>query len=519
MKQNTNFKIVVLGGGAAGWLTALFLRHLDNKFDITVIEDPSRPPIIAGESGTTTFATLLKSLKIDNEDFIKQTNATPKLGGRFKNWNGVGSEFIHCLQTDYAPWLDGFVEYVKLEPEENLSLGHMLIDLAKDREQDLYLSTILANNIPLAKAFYAYQFIEQNKVPFGASLEELPCIPMWHFESRAAAAYLKNIALSRDIKLIHGEYQCATQIENGDISSITLDGERNIVGDWFFDCSGFSRLLLDKVLKEPLIDYTDYFPARAVVAWWDEPCPCVTTNANAMKYGWSWNINLNHRSGNGYIYDPDHISLDQAVDEAENYYGYKIDPIANFSFTPGMMKQAWKNNVIAVGLSSGFLEPLEANGVQVIIDTLHSLQDIWRPTARFDEERRNAFNRRVFSTVDDIRDFLALHYRGKRRDTEFWKSHAYDKHRIPLSLTDKLERWRRWFDESSASLIMARGYSPTAWLMVIQALEIFDTSKLAERHSRLLDIGAKVLNNNYNRYKAIAEPFWTLEKWLENRHK
>ena len=510
-KNYTKTKIVILGGGTAGWITALYIRKLYPSLEISVIEDPKRPPIIAGESGTITFVKFLSNLKIDNIDFIKKTNATPKMGGRFKNWNGVGTEFIHSLQTDLNPHRYGFLQNTPVSP-----LGSLIFNFLKENESDLYVSTILANEIPLSKAFFAYNFIEENKVPFGSSCEEL-LSPMWHFESRAAAAYFKDVALSRNIELIEGEYKHASQKENGDITSLALEDGRIINGDWFFDCSGFSRLLLGKVLKEPLVDYTNYFPARAVVAWWDKAEPSVTTNANAMEYGWSWNINLRHRSGNGYIYDPDHITLDRAVQEAEKFYGYKIDPIANFSFTPGIVKHSWKNNVIGIGLSSGFLEPLEANGIQVIIDSLWAVEDLWRPNILDDlKERQTFFNQRVLKNTDDIRDFLSLHYRGKRRDTDFWKSHAYDKFRIPDSLNDKLSDWGKYHNGFRNAMVLCNGYSPTAWLMVLQALEIFSNDSLKSSRAQFLEDGKNSLNNSYKKRKKYVESFWTIEQWLKS---
>ncbi len=512
--STSSCKAIILGGGSAGWLTALFLQKNYPKVDITVVENPKQPPIIAGESGTTTFVSLLKHLNIDSNDFIRKVNATPKLGGKFTDWNGVGSEFIHCLQTDHAPWLDGWNAYVKSAPTEELSLGSMYSILNNEQEKDIFLKTIVANDIPLARAFYAMQFIEHNKIPIGAE-SELPCVPMWHFESRAAAAYFKDIGISRGIKLVEGEYQQATQDSNGNITDIQLDGERVLSADWFFDCSGFARLLMGKVIGEEIVDYTNYFPARAVVAWWDEPCYCVTTNAIAMKYGWSWNINLRHRSGNGYIYDPDHITLDQAIEEAEERFGKKIDPIANFKFTPGMMKRAWRNNVIAIGLSSGFLEPLEANGVAVIIESLYCLQDHWRPNDTFlRTERMNRFNERIWNITEDIKDFLALHYRGNRRDTEFWRSHGEDNSRIPESLNLKLKEWSKFFAGTQGEPWL-HGYSPTAWLMVLQGLKVFDPTTLANIHQKALPIGKKVLNINEARYRDLVAPFWTIDEWIQ----
>ena len=510
----SKFDAVVLGGGSAGWLTALFLQRSWPSLKIAVVEDPKRPPIIAGESGTTTFVSLMRYLKIDVDDFIKEVNATPKLGGKFTDWNGVGTEFIHCLQTDHAPWLDGWTDFADSElSKQDLRLGSLVNIMTAERHKDLYLRTLVANEIPLADAFLASMFIKENKVPFG-STSEIPCIPMWHFESRSAAAYFKKLALSRDITHIEGEYLSSVQQSDGNIEHIKIDSNREVYANWFFDCSGFARLLLGKVLNEEFIDYTNYFPARAVVAWWDDPCYCPTTNATAMQYGWSWNINLRHRSGNGYIYDPDHINLDQAIGEAEKRFNKKIEPIANFQFTPGIMKRAWSKNVIGVGLSTGFLEPLEANGVAVIIETLYALQDHWKPTSENNIRSIEHFNSRVFAITEDIRDFLALHYRGQRRDTEFWRSHAFDQNRTPETLSKILDSWSNFFTKNGPEPFV-HGYSPTAWLMVLQALQVFPSSFLAEVHAKNLSTGKAVLDINQNKYKTIVNPYWTIEQWIE----
>lgn len=517
MKLKSNSKIVIVGGGTAGWLTGLFIRRNWPTADITIVEDPNRPPIIAGESGNTTFLSLLRHLKIDNNEFIKEVNATPKLGGKFTDWNGVGTEFIHCLQTDYAPWLDGWSDYVtqNIDKDDDLTLGSLVSIMDNERSKDAYLKTIIGNNIPLADAFFATHFIKENKVPFGSSLD-IPCIPMWHFESRGAAAYFKKIGLERNINLVEGEYQNASRSENGNIHNILLSNNVSLEGDWFFDCSGFSRLLMGGVLKEPLVDYTNYFPARSVVAWWEEPCPCITTNAIAMKYGWSWNINIRCRSGNGYIYDPDHITLDQAIDEVNQRFSTKIDPIANFTFVPGMMRKAWKNNVFAIGLSSGFLEPLEANGVAVIVESLFGLQDYWNPSQKYYENSViDRFNDRIWYITQDIRDFLTLHYRGHRNDSEFWRSHNHDSFRVPDTLKEKLTLWEKFYQGKGPEPYIT-GYSPAAWLMVLQGLKIFDHSAIAELNKSLLPLGKKILNINEAKYKSMVDSCWTIHQWIKN---
>lgn len=311
MKPQSTSKIVILGGGVAGWLSALVVRKKFPSMEVSVVEDPNKPPIIAGESGTTTFVQLLQHIDIDFDDFVKHTKSTPKMGGRFKDWNGVGSEFIHCLQTDYAPWLDGWTDTEKAMSE--ITIGELKNIMVAERQKDLYQATLLGNNVPLADAFYANYFIKENKVPFGASRADLPIIPMWHNESRATAAYLKSIALQRNINLIEGTYVDAIQNDSGDITSLILDDNRTIEGDWFVDCSGFAQLLIRKKLGTKYTDYSKHFTHNSVIAWWDEPKYSVTTNATAMKYGWRWNINLQHRSGNGYIYDNNYITADQRL--------------------------------------------------------------------------------------------------------------------------------------------------------------------------------------------------------------
>lgn len=507
--HDKKYSTVILGGGSAGWLTALFLKRNWKNLEITVIEDPNKLPIIAGESGSTTFTDLLIHLNIDKSDFIKHTNATPKLGGRFIDWNGIDTEFLHVMQTDFTPWLDEWGRFIS--DQSNLTLSSFNRIFSQEHEKNLFLKTVLANDVPLSEMFLAGEFIRQDKVPFGAPLE-LPCIPMWHFESRAAAAYFKNIGIERGIKIVEGTYQTAFLKQNGDIESLSLVDGKTIYGDWFIDCTGFSRLLLEGVIGEKIVDYSHYFPARAVVAWWDDPCPSLLTTATAMRYGWSWNINLRHRSGNGYLYDPDHIDLDQAVAEAESRFDKKITPIANFKFTPGIVENSWRNNVIAVGLSSGFLEPLEANGVAVIIETLYALQDLWRPEVRDHEQNRKRFNQRTFAITQDIKDFLALHYRGHRNDTDFWLQHQHSD-RTPESLKNKLDDWAEYY-RSFKPEPRYYGYSSAAWLTVLQGLRLFSSDELKRLPKINIGIADKIIQNVRNRHSPIVDSCWKLEEWL-----
>lgn len=445
--------IIVLGGGTAGWLTAMTLSKLWPGTVVTVIEDPAKPPIIAGESGGMAIATIFKLLDIDIVEWENTVNATPKLGGIFYNWNGEGSVFHHALVHNYTDsWSKNFNSH---------------------EEQMFYLRTLIKNNIELCDVFTAGDFIKNNKVPFDNNLK--PLHPsMHHFDSRATAAYLKKIGLSRGITLVEASFTHCDKDENGNLTTMHFNNHPSLSADWFFDCSGFARLLLEKECNISNTDYSEIFPARAVVAWWDDSDLYSSTIATAMDAGWSWKIGLMHRSGQGYLYDPDILTEDQALAEVHKKFGNHIEPVAKLKFTPSILDEFWYKNVIGIGLSTGFLEPLEANGTGVIVDSLIALQMSFNPYDR-NFNNRSQFNNAVHRSYQTIKDFLSLHYRGKGLDTEFWKEQQSNPNRIPDSLRARLHDFEYFYRTNNIEYIQYMSqYGIESWLTVIQALDIID---------------------------------------------
>jgi tryptophan 7-halogenase len=497
-------KIVILGGGSAGWLTALFINKCYPNYNVSVVEDPNQPPIIAGESGSSTLTHMLHYLGIDIGDWVVNTNAMPKLGSEFYDWNGLGTKFTHGLINS---------SYDKNWVETDAGVNNTNLDFVAGFNKN-FIQTALVENIPLENIFYSNGLIHSNHLPIVKkytgkdqiiSYEHIIRF-MWHFDSRANANYLKNLGISRGINLIEGKYVDATQKNNGDIESLTLLDNRKVEGDFFFDCSGFSKLLLDKKFNIQYNDLTDIFPARSVIAWWNEqPEKINHTRVYAMKYGWSWNINLHHRAGNGYLYDPDLINADQAVSEIEEKFNIKINPVADISFTPSIIKKTWHKNVIAIGISGGFIEPLEANGLgQVLVALVNS-----------HKFQIDLYNKKMLDLQYEYVDFLALHYRGHRRDTEFWRSHANDKNRITPSLKNILEEWKdgiALFDN-----VRYQGYSYESYLMVGNGLGLIDKDKLKKR---LLTNDSKMLEKFYksfyqvnNNVKSVLKSSLELTEW------
>jgi hypothetical protein len=491
--------IAILGGGAAGWLTALFLKKLyPDTINVTVIEDPNKPPIIAGESGGISLSLFYRYLNIDIDEWIIKTNALPKLGGKFVDWNGVGTDFIHGS-------IDGSYD-------KNYSVNiPSFLGTNKD-----FVRCALAENIPIEEIFYNAKLISLNRLPMSLVSEGIDTL-MWHFDSRANVEFLKNIGLSRDITLLEDTYTHAQKFENGNIKSLHFSSGNLLEADWFFDCSGFSRLLLKKEINVPFIDLANLFPASSVVAWWDKESKLVNrTNITAMKYGWSWNINLYNRAGNGYVYDSAHITVDQAIQEATARFNTHIDPIAAFTYTPSIATEAWRNNVIAIGLSSGFVEPLESNGLSQVIMQLELLERYWNPRSDTSVEKL-LYNRYFTHLMNEIINFLLLHYKGHRRDTDFWKSHAYDSFRTTDTLKEKIEGWKNGaiLDDVLNSNI----YSFESYITVAQGLDLIDTSKLK---NRLLSKRQDIFKDFYKSHDYlklflthISNNSLSLEKWTQ----
>ena len=488
MKNST---VTILGGGTAGWLTALFVKEHWQSVEVTVVEDPDRPPIIAGESGGVALTYIYDRVGICPEDWVKKVNATPKLGGTFHNWNGKNSVFYHSLITDYTRVWEK--------------------DFPSIEERYYYLRALIGAGIPVADVTPTGKIMKENKVPFYKDMSSFQNVsPMWHFDSRANADYLKQVGITKGITLVEGKYVCSIKDSNNNIQKILLANNVELETDWYFDCSGFARLLLEKEMNVQQDILTDYFPANAVMPWWGEPCFNSSTLATTMDAGWTWQIGLAHRTGQGYLYDPNVLTQDQALDEIHQKFGSHIEPIAHLKFTPAIFKESMKNNVIGIGLSTGFMEPLEANGTGIIVDALLSLQKTWNPYEQ-NTVNEKLFNELVYNSYNGIKDFLSLHYRGKGNESEFWKEQT-NPSRIPDSLKERLEEWEIFYRTGYINFEKYQnGFSLESWLTVIQGLDLIDSSliNLEQMNPFILDY--------YDREKLLSiseqEACLGIEEW------
>lgn len=426
-----------------------------------MVEDPSKPPIIAGESASYAINSILQYVKIDLFDWMINVDAMPKIGGKFVDWGSLGKSFNHCII-------------------DNKIRDHFGIPPNK-------FDTITINRgITISDSYCWNVLIDNNLTPF---LKDDPrgldfaIEPMFHFNSRANAAFLKKIGLERGCNLHEGKYVNSSIDNTGNIKSLIFEDGSSIDGDWFFDCSGFAKLLLKGVMAVEYKDYSQYFPASSVLGWWDKEVVNKSyTELTALKYGWSWNINIKERSGNGYIYDGSEITLDQAIDEAQKRFGKKIEPVASFTYKPDLAKEFWKGNVIGIGISTGFAEPLESNGLDVACRVLFTLTSYWDPEETSPNTERTLFNKELLRSSENVMDFLNLHYRGNRTDSSYWLK-LKEKNCSTDFVNNLLEIFKNGNLGHYESLYHT--FPPGAFLTVAQGLELINLEKMQSKVARI----------------------------------
>ena len=432
MKKN----IVVVGGGSAGWMTALYIKKLYSSFDVTVVESKEIGILGAGEGSTPQIVNFLDTIGVELSDIIKNCDATLKNGIKFTNWNNDGRFFYHPFAVN---------------PHTHLSLNGF--------QSDLKTSPILVSSLFKDRSYSEVDFMEkvseQNKIPFvfkNSSKDSLKngydilAAYSIHFNAMKFANRLKEIGIERGISVIESIIKDINLDKENNVESLTLENNEKVFCDFVFDCSGFHRLVIGKTFNSKWKSYKDFLPVDSAVPFFIEMTEEIPpyTEAIAMKYGWMWKIPLQNRFGCGYVYDSSLISEEQAIKEIEEYLGYEPTyprkDKGGFSFNAGYYSEPWINNCLAVGLASNFIEPLEATSIWATIVALDRL--LSTPEWLFDvnKEIRNEFNKSVEKMNNEIAEFIYFHYMGERKDTEFWKKFSYEN--APGLLKEKIPLWQ-----------------------------------------------------------------------------
>ena len=254
------------------------------------------------------------------------------------------------------------------------------------------------------------------------------------------AKFLEKKAIERNINVVEGEYTHSSLDENGNIKKLHLSDSTFLETDFVFDCAGFSRFIVGKLYNQKWISYSNHLPMKKGIPFWldseEEIRPCTT--ATAMKYGWMWNIPLQHRIGSGYIFDSDYINEEQALLEAEKYLNRKLEIRKIIPFEAGRLEKFWVKNCISVGLSSSFIEPLESTSIFHTIEELRTIKYFLPNIIKQNEKDINKFNELISNNMDEILNFVYLHYITKRNDSDFWKNFKH-RHPVPKKLIETLD--------------------------------------------------------------------------------
>jgi tryptophan halogenase len=417
--------IVIVGGGTAGWMTATALATaLRGRYRIRLVESDEIGIVGVGEATIPMIQRFNTVAGIDEAEFLKATNGTFKLGVEFVNWGRLGDRYTHGFgRLGQDLWMVGFEQYWhKMRAlGQARDLADYSITRAAARANKFMLPRTDLGNSPLAEITYAY-----------------------HFDAGLYARHLRKLSESRGVERTEGRIVRVTQREmDGHVDAVVMENGERIEGDLFIDCSGFRGLLIEQTLKAGYEDWSHWLPCDRALA---VPCESVApltpyTRATAHKSGWQWRIPLQNRIGNGHVYCSRYISDDEAAHVLlSNLDGKPLADPRPIRFTTGMRKKAWDKNVVAIGLASGFLEPIESTSIHMIQDSIQRLLDYF-PDQGFSATDIDAFNRLSRFHYERIRDFIILHYYANQRDdAAFWQACA--RMDIPATLREKIDLFR-----------------------------------------------------------------------------
>ena len=419
--------IVIVGGGTAGWMAGAALSRLKagRPVKIILIESEEIGTVGVGEATIPPFLDFNRLLEINESEMLSFVQGSFKLGIQFVNWGKLGDSYIHPF-GNYGYQMDG------------VSFHHVW---HKYHTQGDKRPIQIFNMETMAAHFGRFARTEDYQ------REDLPPVNYaYHIDASRYAKFLRQYAQKRGAVRIEGKIiDAALDSQNGHVTHLTLENGTTVEGDLFIDCSGFRGLLIEQALKTGYDDWSNFLPCNRAVAL---PCvredasgPLPYTRATAHSAGWQWQVPLQNRNGNGHVYCSEFMQDDEAHDILVNNIAGKPAAEPNFlRFVTGRRKKFWNKNVVALGLASGFMEPLESTSIHLVNTGINKLISLLSLDG-ISEVQEDAFNRLSGKEYERIRDFLILHYKATQRDdSPFW-NHCRTM-AVPQSLTEKIELFR-----------------------------------------------------------------------------
>lgn len=490
MKNN----LVIVGGGTAGWLTALYAKKIFPEENIILIESEKIGILGAGEASTPHIIDILDFLEIPTSEIVKNTGATIKSTAKFTNWSNIENDYFYhpfAYFVNDASEFNGYFETFVI----NTNLYH-LFAYSKNKSMSDYclINKLCDNNL--------VPFIKNEKENVRNNIFKYDQIGDWslNFDASMLAKYLRSIAESRGVKRIEGTVQDASLSDNGNIEKIILSDDQVVEADFVFDCTGFARFFIGKKYGSKWISYKEYLPTNKALPFFldlenDKQIPPYI-EATAMDYGWMWKTPLQHRYGCGYVFDDSHISIDQAKVEVENRLGFEVDVPKIFSFEPGCYEEIWINNCVAIGLAAGFLEPLEATSLYQTIKTLKYFFANKNNILTNNESIKNKFNEIYREESFSIVEYIYWHYVTNKDNTVFWKDFTKN-NKTPELISSILEITKERAPDFTDFFYKSTMFNMDDFLYVLYGHKIMP--------KEVVDLYENDLKNFEEKYKVLIE--------------
>jgi tryptophan halogenase len=442
--------LCIAGGGNAGLMAALYLKAAIPSLKITLIKSDKIGTVGVGEGATEHWDSFSHAVGIHPIDILLECGATFKNGLKFENWNGDGKSYWHSI-PEYMAVIDPYtgIPYTMLR----------LMSEGIDPEE--------------------FSWDKARKGLVGEPVEVM--YTQFHFDSEKLNKFLTKICLQRNINIIDTVIIDAILDSNGYVSHVVDQNNQNYYADFFIDSTGFKKIIASK-LGGKWIDYKEYLPVNSAIAFptgYKEEIPTYTLS-KALSSGWQWRSPIQDRFGNGYVFCDDFITDDQAIAEIQKEYDEEIQVGRKIKFVSGHLDRFWIKNCVSIGLSSSFIEPLEASSISTTVQQLKRLAPALITWERNDASTVKIYNDEFTKVAHNILDFVQLHYITKREDTEFWK---HCKHNIKLTDFNKnnLEIFKKNFiNQLTLPTTSLEIFDILDWAQVMYGLDLFDKTRLTD---------------------------------------
>ena len=460
--------LIVLGGGNAGLMSALYLKKSLPHLNVTVIRSEKIGTIGVGEGSTEHWAIFAEAVGISNTEIIREAGATIKSGIKFENWHGDGTSYYHSL-PEYMVAVDNYT-----------GLPYFMLRLITEgvKPEDFVWKDVINGLHP---------------PPYTDAFSQ------FHFDSIKLNNLLLRHCEYAGVNLVVEEIADATLDDQGFVKSIKSKNGLEYYADFFIDSSGFNRIIASK-LGVKWINWSEYLPMNSAIAFpspYEENIPPYTLS-RAMNSGWMWRSPIQNRFGNGYVYADNFINDQAAYDEIQKFYPDAIDIGRKVKFISGKVDKFWAKNCVCIGLSSSFVEPLEASSISTTIQQVRVLGTALSTWERDDSCTIKQYNELFDKVMINILDFIQLHYFTQRSDTEFWRFCNHD-----LKMTDFNKENLEVFKKNFINQLVLPWdnfciYDIFNWIQVMHGLRMFDISSLKQRYDLMCNQLTPLVYNSLN---------------------